>query len=94
MIIVAGSVHVDPQQRDEYLRSCISVMAQARKAPGCLDFALSPDPLEPDRINVYERWKSDEDLERFRGEGPDADQAAQLRDAEVAKYRISSVEAP
>ncbi|MDP9187903.1 MAG: antibiotic biosynthesis monooxygenase [Actinomycetota bacterium] len=89
MIIVAGSVHVDPQQRDEYLRSCISVMAQARKAPGCLDFALSPDPLEPDRINVYERWASDGDLERFRGDGPDPEQTGQIRDADVVEYRVA-----
>ena len=94
MIIVSGILFVDPADRNQYLKSSISVMEEARKAPGCEGFALSPDPIEPDRINVYERWESDEDLERFRGEGPNADQAAQLRGAEVAKYRISSVEAP
>ncbi|WP_233521353.1 putative quinol monooxygenase [Streptomyces triticagri] len=69
-------------------------MAQARAADGCLDFALSADLLDPDRINVYERWESDETLARFRGAGPTGDQAAKIRDAEVSKYRISGVEAP
>ncbi|MFE9335101.1 putative quinol monooxygenase [Streptomyces sp. NPDC006925] len=59
-----------------------------------MNFTLSADPIEPDRINVYERWESEEDLARFRGDAPEPGQAAQNRDAEVGKYRISGVEAP
>jgi quinol monooxygenase YgiN len=92
MIIVSGRLHVDPETRADYLESCRTVLEQARAAPGCLDFALSADPLEPDRINVYELWESDEDLERFRGSGPSDEQSAQIRDASVARYRISAVE--
>ena len=40
--------------------------ALARAAPGCLDFAQSADQLEPDRINIFERWESDAHLEAFR----------------------------
>lgn len=94
MIIVSGRLYVDPDARAAYLDGCRTVLEQARAAPGCLDFALSPDPLEPDRVNVYERWESDEDLARFRGSGPSDEQAAQIRDASVAKYRISAVEPP
>ncbi|RAY13757.1 antibiotic biosynthesis monooxygenase [Actinomadura craniellae] len=94
MIIVSGWLSVDPQERAGYLAGCEDVMAQARKAPGCLDFALSADPIEPGRILVYERWESDADVERFRGAGPDSGQAALIRDAQVARYRISAVEAP
>ena len=94
MIIVAGRLYVDPASRAEYLDSCIDVMKDARKAPGCDAFFLSPDPLEPDRVNVYERWTSDADLERFRGDGPDDEQASQIRSADVKKYRISSTEDP
>ena len=67
---------------------------QARTAPGCLDFVLTADPVEPDRLNVYERWESDAHLERFRGSGPDTGQTAQIRDALVRKYRISATEDP
>ena len=92
MIIVSGRLHVDPEARAAYLDTCRAVLEQARAAPGCLDFALSADPLEPGRINVYERWESDEDLARFRGSGPSDDQSAAIRDASVARYRISAVE--
>jgi quinol monooxygenase YgiN len=94
VIIISGPVYVDPDTRDAYLAGCRRVVEQARVSPGCLDFALSPDVLEPGRINVYERWESDEDLEHFRGAGPAPDQAAQIRSAEVMRYRISGVEAP
>lgn len=94
MIIVSGKLYVDPESRGEYLASCLSVIEQARAASGCLDFVLSADPIESDRINVYERWESDAHVEQFRGSGPEPDQAAKIRDAQVSKYRIASTEAP
>lgn len=94
MIIIAGMLRVDAADRDDYLGGCAKVVTQARGAAGCLDFALSADPVEADRINVYERWETDEDLLRFRGTGPDDGQSARILDAEVHKYRISGVEAP
>ncbi|MFC4470519.1 putative quinol monooxygenase [Streptomyces xiangluensis] len=94
MIIIAGKLYVDAAARDAYLAGCSKVIEQARAAPGCLDFALSADMIEANRINVYERWETDEDLERFRGAGPEPEQAAQIRDAAVSRYRISGVEAP
>jgi quinol monooxygenase YgiN len=89
MIIVAGSLIVDPQQRGDYLDGCVAVVEAARQAPGCLDFAVSPDLLDAARINVFERWESEADLESFRGSGPDDGQLASLRDIRVAEYRLS-----
>ena len=88
MIIVAGALTVDPQGRDAYLEGCVSVVAAARQAQGCLDFALSPDLLEVSRINVYERWESSEDLHRFRGSGPDAGQLDALRNIQINEYAV------
>jgi len=81
MIIIAGRLQVDRADRDRYVADCIAVVQQARTAQGCLDFAITADTVEPDRINVYERWESDAHLERFRGAGPDAGQTVQIRDA-------------
>jgi quinol monooxygenase YgiN len=94
MLIIAGQLQVDAAQRDRYVADCVAVVEQARAAPGCLDFAISADTVEPDRVNVYERWESDDDLHRFRGSGPDSEQAAQILDARVRKYRISATEGP
>ena len=94
MIIVAGVLHVDPADRDRYLAAVHDVTRQARSAPGCLDFVQAADPVEADRILVYERWESDEDLHRFRDAGGPELQLPQIRDADVHKYRISGVEQP
>jgi quinol monooxygenase YgiN len=88
VIIVAGALIVDPDVRDAYLEGCTGVVEAARAAPGCLDFALSPDLLEPGRINVFERWSSDEDLQRFRGSGPDDAQLTALREIQVDEYVV------
>jgi quinol monooxygenase YgiN len=94
VLIVAGSLYVDPDRRDAYLADCVEVVRQARSAPGCVDFAISADLVEPGRINVYERWESDEQLLDFRGSGPAGEQAVAILGAEVHRYRISGVEAP
>ena len=88
MIIVAGSLTVEPARRDAYLETCVAVVATARGTAGCLDFALSPDLLDARRINVFERWESEEALQRFRGSGPDAGQQAELQYIDVREYQV------
>lgn len=94
MIIVAGWIQLSASQRADYLAQCTAVMTAAAQAPGCLDFVLTADPMHADRIRIFERWETDEDLERFRGSGPDPGQAARILGAAVARYRISAVEDP
>ena len=88
MVIVAGHVVVDPEQRDDYLSGCVEVVRQARRAPGCLDFSLSADLLEPGRINILERWESVAAVEAFRGSGSTDDQSAAILSASVAEYDV------
>jgi quinol monooxygenase YgiN len=94
MLIIAGHLIVDLADRDRYVADCAVAVEQARRASGCLDFALTADPVDPARVNVYERWESDTELANFRGSGPDTATQARILSAEVHKYRISSIEAP
>ncbi|WP_283611864.1 putative quinol monooxygenase, partial [Mycolicibacterium poriferae] len=55
MLIVAGHLTVAATQREAYLAGCERVVEQARRMPGCLDFAISADRVDPQRINVFER---------------------------------------
>jgi quinol monooxygenase YgiN len=89
MIIVAGALTVHPDGRDVYLEGCADVVAAARDAEGCLDFALSADLLDRGRINVFERWRSERDLHRFRGEGPDDGQRDALLTIDVDEYEVA-----
>jgi quinol monooxygenase YgiN len=92
LIIIAGELRVDPSERDRYLSSVAEVTLLARQAGGCLDFVQAPDPLDPARIMIYERWESDDDLLSFRGlPGPELSLPA-IHSADVRKYRIGGVE--
>ncbi|GAA2704372.1 putative quinol monooxygenase [Actinoplanes palleronii] len=94
MIIVAGELRVPAEDRERYLAGVAEVTRSARRAPGCLEFAQSADPLEPGRILIHERWDSDADLLRFRESGGPEPALPPVLSADVKKYRISGVEAP
>ncbi len=66
-------------------------MAAARNTHGCLDFVVAADPIEPDRVNVYEAWQSESDLIAFRQDGLDDDLSSLIVRAEVAQHTVSSV---
>ena len=89
MVIVAGHLEVEPRNRAAYLDQRTTVVTQARSAPGCLDFALSADIVDPGRINIFERWESQEAVEAFRGSGPSDEQGAAMLSAEVAEYDVA-----
>ena len=90
MIIVAGPIHVEPAERDGYLDGCRELIEVARAADGCLDFHLAADPVDPGRINVFERWETVEAVETFRGSGPPDEQTATILDAAVVQYEIAT----
>lgn len=91
MLIVAGHLITDADARDGFVAECAQAVTAARQAPGCLDFAITADTLDPGRIDIYERWESEEALLAFRGSGPDAGTAARILDADVRRYVIDSV---
>lgn len=91
MIIVSGWLHVLPEQRQAYLDGCTPVVAAARDAPGCIDFYLGADPLNPERIVVFEQWVSAEAVEAFRGgDGPQPQHLDSIVDAHVEQHEIAS----
>ena len=89
MVIVAGHLIVDREARDDYLAGCAEVVELARSTPGCRDFAISADVLDPARINIFERWDSQKSVEAFRGSGPGGDQSAMIVSASVSEYAVS-----
>jgi quinol monooxygenase YgiN len=91
MVIVAGYVAVEPQQRESYLAGCVSVVERARGAAGCLDFAITADLIDPGRVNIFERWESQAAVEAFRRSAPRNKQGAAMLSASVAEYDIADV---
>jgi quinol monooxygenase YgiN len=69
----------------------VGVVEQARRAAGCLDFAITADLIDPSRVNIFERWESQAAVETFRSSGPRDDQSAAILSASVAEYDIADV---
>jgi quinol monooxygenase YgiN len=67
MVIVAGHITVDPEQRESYLAGCMNVVEKARR---CLDFAITADLIDPGQVNILERWESQAAVETFRRSAP------------------------
>ena len=91
MVIVAGHIVVDPGPARTYLADCVSVVEQARRSPGCLDFTIAADLVDAGRINIFERWESQAAVEAFRGSGPSDEQSAAMLTASVAEYDVADV---
>ncbi|WP_369805004.1 putative quinol monooxygenase [Pseudonocardia sp. MH-G8] len=94
MLIVAGYLITEPTDRDAFVAEGAKAVSMARSAQGCLDFSITADTVDPARINIFERWESEDELLAFRGSGPDSDTAARILGADVKRYVIAAVEEP
>lgn len=90
MLIVSGRIYVRAGARQKFVESSAEAVVAARTFPGCRDFVVAADPIEPDRVNVYEEWDSEEALLSFRGSGPDADLSSSIVRAKVMRHVVSS----
>ena len=91
MVIVAGHITVDPEQREAHLAGSTSIVEKARQADGCLDFAMTADLLDPSRLNLFERWESQDAVKAFRRRAPRHKHRAAMLSVSVAEYDIAGV---
>jgi quinol monooxygenase YgiN len=94
MLIIAGHYTVDAADRDRYVTAHLNLVRRARQAPGCLDLAISADPLDPARVNVFERWESREHLDAWRAVARAPRSKINLGSVDVMMYVISDVRPP
>jgi quinol monooxygenase YgiN len=94
MLIIAGYLVVSPNERDDYVAECVTIVDAARGTPGCLDFSITADSVDLSRVRVYERWEDEERLLAFRGSGPSDSQQAAILDADVKRYGVASIGEP
>jgi quinol monooxygenase YgiN len=89
-VIVAGWCTVDPKKRDEMVDRFQDLVRRARSAPGCLDFAGTADPLEANRVNLFEHWESEKHLNAWRAACKHAKPITRILRVEVQKHVIES----
>jgi quinol monooxygenase YgiN len=92
MILVAGTVEIDPERRNAALAAAAPLLEPTRAQRGCLAYVWSADPVEPGRLHVFEAWADEAALSaHFAGACYQGMLAVLgrhgLRGADVAKYR-------
>jgi heme-degrading monooxygenase HmoA len=90
MVIVAGHITVDPEQRESYLAGFVRV-EEARRADGCLDFAITADLIDLPASTSLRRWESQAAAKAFRRSAPRTKEGAAMLSASVVEYDIADV---
>tara|TARA_R110000787_G_scaffold187146_7_gene299067 strand:+ start:10187 stop:10471 length:285 start_codon:yes stop_codon:yes gene_type:complete len=90
MLIVSGRLYIRNGCRQAFLEASLEAVHLARRASGCKDFVVAPDPVEPDRVNVYEEWSSEKQLQKFRETGPGPEMFSLIERANVSRHVIAS----
>jgi len=90
MLIVSGRLYLQPGRRDDFLKLSLEAVAQARQASGCKDFEVAADPLDTNRVNVYEEWVSEEQLLAFRNAESAGSMFSLIERFDVLKHDVSS----
>ncbi len=63
MIIVAGTVRIDPSRRDAAREVMERMITASRAEDGCIEYSYAVDVLDPSVIRVYEVWRDRESLQ-------------------------------
>jgi quinol monooxygenase YgiN len=95
MLIIAGTITVDPDDREKFLALRQDTVARARQMKGCLDYAFSADIVDPSCVRLFERWESDDDVAAWMvAHHTDREQSGQpvvaIQRMDFLKHQISS----
>lgn len=88
-IIVAGTLKLKPGSRHEFIEKSRAAMAQARSLDACEDFSVSPDPIDENRVNIFEKWSARAPLEAFRNSGPENDVFSLVVSFDIKEYEVN-----
>lgn len=64
MIVVAGTVRIDPAKLDLARAEMVKMVSVSRAEDGCITYSYAIDVLEPCLVHVFEVWRDRAALER------------------------------
>lgn len=94
MLIVAGTMEVDPDRMEEALSALGPLVAATRAEPGCRDYAFSVEPGPEGTLRLFEIW-DDEAALAAHFETPHMAEFRKVRadvgigSGDVTKYQVS-----
>jgi quinol monooxygenase YgiN len=96
MIVVAGTIELDPSKLAEAKKSAVWMMAETRKEPGNISYVFSSSFEDDGIVHVFEEWESQEALD-FHFKTPHMAEFQKqmggfgIKGMQVQKYQVSSV---
>jgi len=94
LLIIAGHVRVAEADRDVHVTAHCDLVERCQKAAGCLDVVISTDPLDPGRVNIFERWESQEVLDAWRAVANSPDPGIEFDADDVQLFTVTDVRSP
>lgn len=64
MIIVAGTVRIDPSRLEAARVEMTKIINASRAEDGCIEYSYAVDAVDPRVAHVFEAWRDREALER------------------------------
>jgi quinol monooxygenase YgiN len=64
MIVIAGTIPIKPEHREEAKRLAQWMAEATHKEAGCLTYQFYADLADPNTFFIFEEWESDEALAR------------------------------
>jgi len=58
VLVIAGSIRIDPSRRDELIETAIEVAHELRKQVGCSYVAISADLEDRGLLHLFQKWDS------------------------------------
>jgi quinol monooxygenase YgiN len=97
MVIVIGTIQVDPARRDGFLAEQAEGLAAGRAEPGRLEYSVLSDPEQPDVVRLLERWADVPSFEAHlaalgarAAEGKTSLASDAVRGMQVTRYDVAS----
>jgi quinol monooxygenase YgiN len=94
MLIIAGYIIVPADRRQAYVEAFAELVVRARAHPGCLDLAITADAVDPARVNNYELWQSEADLDAWRKVSHPPKTGIPIESGQMMKYFVSGSAPP
>jgi quinol monooxygenase YgiN len=96
MLVIAGTLKLDPAKFEAARAAALEIMAETHKEPGNISYVFTQSLDEPGTIHIFEEWESEEALKaHFTAPHMAAFQAKVpefgVKDMKVQKYEVSSV---
>ena len=58
MLVIAGTLHIDPEKRDSAIAAAVEMMDATRREAGCAAYTFSADVQDPGAFHLFEQWES------------------------------------